>query len=85
MIITDPAFFCCRYVKGHDPGNWLIIDPKTADIRLKKMPDRESPLLKNGTYFAEILCMTDGTHFHFVSTPPSDVLHVTLVSIFCEK
>ena len=61
MIITDPAFFCCRYVKGYDPDNWLTIDPKTAEIKLKKKPDRESPLLKNGTYFAEILCLTNGT------------------------
>ncbi|CAK6969743.1 desmoglein-2.1-like [Scomber scombrus] len=50
-----------RYAKGSDPGNWLIIDPKTAEIKLNKMPDRESPLLVNGTYFAEILCMTEDT------------------------
>uniref|UniRef100_A0A3B4AZD5 Cadherin domain-containing protein n=1 Tax=Periophthalmus magnuspinnatus TaxID=409849 RepID=A0A3B4AZD5_9GOBI len=46
-----------RYVKGTDPGNWLIIDPVTADIKLNKLPDRESPLLVNGTYYAEVLYM----------------------------
>ncbi|XP_042273345.1 desmoglein-2-like [Thunnus maccoyii] len=48
-----------RYAKGSDPGNWLIIDPETAEIKLNKMPDRESPLLVNGTYFAEVLCITE--------------------------
>uniref|UniRef100_A0AAY5EYT6 Cadherin domain-containing protein n=1 Tax=Electrophorus electricus TaxID=8005 RepID=A0AAY5EYT6_ELEEL len=47
-----------RYVKGADPDNWLSIDDKTGDIRLNKLPDRESPHLKNGTYTAKILCIT---------------------------
>lgn len=50
----------CRYVKGSDPGNWLSIDPKTAEIKLKKMPDRESEYLVNGTYFAKVLCISEG-------------------------
>uniref|UniRef100_A0A3Q3J0M2 Cadherin domain-containing protein n=1 Tax=Monopterus albus TaxID=43700 RepID=A0A3Q3J0M2_MONAL len=48
-----------RYAKGSDPDNWLTIDPKTADIKLNKMPDRESPFLVNGTYFAKILCISE--------------------------
>ncbi|XP_034387314.1 desmoglein-2.1 [Cyclopterus lumpus] len=48
-----------RYVKGLDPNNWLTIDSKTAEIRLKKMPDRESPYLINGTYMAKVLCISD--------------------------
>uniref|UniRef100_A0A8C5E0E4 Desmoglein-2-like n=1 Tax=Gouania willdenowi TaxID=441366 RepID=A0A8C5E0E4_GOUWI len=48
-----------RYVKGFDPDNWLTIDPKTAEIKLNKMPDRESPALVNGTYFAEIICISE--------------------------
>uniref|UniRef100_A0A667Y0I7 Cadherin domain-containing protein n=1 Tax=Myripristis murdjan TaxID=586833 RepID=A0A667Y0I7_9TELE len=48
-----------RYVKGSDPGNWLSIDPKTAEIRLNKLPDRESPQLVNGTYFAQVLCISE--------------------------
>ncbi|KAM3620644.1 uncharacterized protein V6R79_026394 [Siganus canaliculatus] len=48
-----------RYVKGSDPGNWLTIDPETADIRLNKMPDRESEFLVNGTYYAKVLCISE--------------------------
>ncbi|XP_023671496.2 desmoglein-2-like protein isoform X1 [Paramormyrops kingsleyae] len=53
-----------RYIKGKDPDNWLIINEKTAEIKLNKLPDRESVFLKNGTYYAEIICMTTtGSHF----------------------
>ncbi|RXM96961.1 Desmoglein-2 [Acipenser ruthenus] len=48
-----------KYVKKYDPDNWLIIDPKTGDIKLAKVPDRESKFLVNGTYTAEILAITD--------------------------
>ncbi|KAL6491068.1 hypothetical protein MHYP_G00014130 [Metynnis hypsauchen] len=48
-----------RYVKGEDADNWLIIDENTADIRLNKVPDRESKFLRNGTYYAKILCITN--------------------------
>ncbi|KAK1896668.1 Desmoglein-2 [Dissostichus eleginoides] len=48
-----------RYAKGSDPDNWFTIDPKTADIKLNKMPDRESPYLINGTYYAKVLCFTE--------------------------
>ncbi|KAG9274620.1 cadherin-2-like [Astyanax mexicanus] len=48
-----------RYVKGEDADNWLIIDEKTANIRLNKVPDRESTFLINGTYYAKILCITN--------------------------
>nr|XP_046248064.1 desmoglein-2-like [Scatophagus argus] len=48
-----------RYAKGSDPDNWLTIDPKTAEIKLNKMPDRESKFLVNGTYFAKVLCITE--------------------------
>ncbi|XP_037626194.1 desmoglein-2-like [Sebastes umbrosus] len=47
-----------RYAKGYDPDNWLLIDPETAEIRLQKAPDRESPFLVNGTYYAKILSLT---------------------------
>lgn len=49
-----------RYAKGHDPDNWFIIDEETAEIKLNKVPDRESPFVVNGTYKALILCMTEG-------------------------
>ncbi|KAJ4936925.1 hypothetical protein JOQ06_001510 [Pogonophryne albipinna] len=48
-----------RYAKIKDDDNWLIIDEKTADIRLNKLPDRESAFLINGTYYAKIICITD--------------------------
>ncbi|XP_060773610.1 desmoglein-2.1-like [Neoarius graeffei] len=52
-----------KYVKGSDRDNWLSIDEKTAEIKLNKIPDRESPYLVNGTYMAEILCITQDMPF----------------------
>ncbi|KAM6962567.1 desmoglein-2.1-like [Aplochiton taeniatus] len=46
------------YAKAYDPDNWITVDPETAEIKLNKMPDRESKFVKNGTYTAKILCMT---------------------------
>ncbi|XP_073705393.1 desmoglein-2-like protein [Garra rufa] len=48
-----------RYAKGRDADNWLIIDERTADIRLNKIPDYESKFLINGTYYAHIICITN--------------------------
>ncbi|XP_072219200.1 desmoglein-2-like protein isoform X2 [Leuresthes tenuis] len=48
-----------RYAKLSDIDNWLSIDEKTAEIRLIKIPDRESKFLRNGTYYAEIICITE--------------------------
>nr|XP_061790321.1 desmoglein-2.1-like [Nerophis lumbriciformis] len=48
-----------RYIEGSDPDNWFTIDPETADIRLNKMPDRESTFLVNGTYYAKVLCVSE--------------------------
>ncbi|KAM3866217.1 desmoglein-2-like protein [Diretmus argenteus] len=48
-----------RYAKLYDVDNWLIVDGKTADIKLNKMPDRESKYLVNGTYTAHIICITN--------------------------
>ncbi|KAM6919718.1 desmoglein-2-like protein isoform 2-T2 [Lycodopsis pacificus] len=48
-----------RYAKIKDDDNWLIIDEKTADIRLNKLPDRESKFLINGTYYAKIICISN--------------------------
>ncbi|XP_017544729.1 uncharacterized protein LOC108416204 isoform X2 [Pygocentrus nattereri] len=47
-----------RYAKGYDPDNWLSINEETSEIKLVKIPDRESKFLVNGTYFAKIICMT---------------------------
>ncbi|XP_047444088.1 desmoglein-2.1 [Mugil cephalus] len=48
-----------RYAKGLDSDNWITVDPVTAEIKLNKIPDRESPALINGTYYAKILCITE--------------------------
>uniref|UniRef100_A0A3Q1FEA0 Desmoglein-2-like n=1 Tax=Acanthochromis polyacanthus TaxID=80966 RepID=A0A3Q1FEA0_9TELE len=50
-----------KYAKGSDPDNWISIDPETAEIRLNKIPDRESPSLVNGTYIAKILAISEDT------------------------
>ncbi|XP_057189773.1 desmoglein-2-like protein isoform X2 [Triplophysa rosa] len=47
-----------RYAKKYDVDNWLLIDEKTADIRLNKIPDYESKFLINGTYYVKIICIT---------------------------
>ncbi|KAL6104615.1 dsg1 [Pungitius sinensis] len=48
-----------RYAKFKDDDNWLIIDERTGDIKLNKLPDRESKFLINGTYYAQIICSTN--------------------------
>ncbi|KAK9956104.1 hypothetical protein ABG768_013858 [Culter alburnus] len=48
-----------KYAKGYDPDNWISINMDTAEIKLNKVPDRESPYVVNGTYYAKILCITD--------------------------
>uniref|UniRef100_A0A3B4F8X0 Si:ch73-74h11.1 n=1 Tax=Pundamilia nyererei TaxID=303518 RepID=A0A3B4F8X0_9CICH len=45
------------YAKAYDPDNLFTIDAETAEIKLKRTPDRESPYLKNGTYIAKILAI----------------------------
>ncbi|XP_055077211.1 uncharacterized protein LOC117394136 isoform X3 [Periophthalmus magnuspinnatus] len=47
-----------NYAKAFDPDNWITIDEDTAEIRLNKVPDRESPFVINGTYIAKILAIT---------------------------
>uniref|UniRef100_A0A8C6UWC5 Desmoglein 2 n=1 Tax=Neogobius melanostomus TaxID=47308 RepID=A0A8C6UWC5_9GOBI len=47
-----------NYAKAHDPDNWITIDDETAEIRLNKAPDRESPHVVNGTYYAKIVAIT---------------------------
>ncbi|XP_058613070.1 desmoglein-2-like protein isoform X2 [Onychostoma macrolepis] len=56
---TDKTAEKVKYAKGYDPDNWISIDKDTAEIKLNKVPDRESPFVVNGTYYAKILCITD--------------------------
>lgn len=61
IFVLTLIYVCSsRYAKHRDIDNWLIIDEKTADIRLSKLPDRESVHLINGTYYAEIICISNG-------------------------
>uniref|UniRef100_A0A3Q0QS60 Si:ch73-74h11.1 n=1 Tax=Amphilophus citrinellus TaxID=61819 RepID=A0A3Q0QS60_AMPCI len=46
------------YAKGYDPDNWFTIDEETAEIKLNKVLDRESPFLRNGTYIGKILAIS---------------------------
>ncbi|RVE74129.1 hypothetical protein OJAV_G00038130 [Oryzias javanicus] len=46
------------YAKAYDPDNWFSIDEETAEIKLNKEPDRESPFVKNGTYIAKLLAIS---------------------------
>ncbi|KAM7410638.1 hypothetical protein PAMA_001871 [Pampus argenteus] len=46
------------YAKAHDPENLLIVDEETAEIKLNKVPNRESPFLVNSIYIAKILAIT---------------------------
>lgn len=50
-----------RYAKAFDPDNWFTIDEDTAAIKLNKRPDRESPLVVNGSYVAKIVAIAKGT------------------------
>lgn len=60
VVPANIYFVLNRYHKKEDIDNWLIIDDRTADIRLSKLPDRESKYLINGTYYAKIICITNG-------------------------
>ncbi|CAI9604999.1 unnamed protein product, partial [Staurois parvus] len=48
-----------KYAKEYDPDNWFTIDPITAEIRLTKVPDRESVYVVNGSYVAKILAISE--------------------------
>ncbi|KAH0617752.1 hypothetical protein JD844_016303 [Phrynosoma platyrhinos] len=48
-----------RYAKDKDVANWFIIDSKTSEIKLIKVPDYESPFVFNGTYTATILAISN--------------------------
>ncbi|MEQ2247675.1 hypothetical protein ILYODFUR_011594 [Ilyodon furcidens] len=49
------------YAKWGDKDNWLSIDKNTAEIRLNKYPNRESTSLVNGTYYVNIMAITNET------------------------
>uniref|UniRef100_A0A673FQP4 Cadherin domain-containing protein n=1 Tax=Sinocyclocheilus rhinocerous TaxID=307959 RepID=A0A673FQP4_9TELE len=61
-MFLEEAPVCPSKRHGYDPDNWISIDTDTAEIKLNKVPDRESPFVVNGTYYAKILCITDELH-----------------------
>uniref|UniRef100_A0A673U421 Desmoglein 2 n=2 Tax=Suricata suricatta TaxID=37032 RepID=A0A673U421_SURSU len=48
-----------RYAKLEDADNWLSVDPITSEIRIAKLPDFESRHIRNGTYTAKVLAISD--------------------------
>lgn len=60
VLPTNMCFVRNRYHKKEDIDNWLIINERTAEIKLSKLPDRESKYLINGTYYTKIICITNG-------------------------
>lgn len=62
LIVCSCHYHLLRYAKKSDVDNWLIIDEKTAEIKLNKVPDRESKYLVNGTYYAKIIAITTGKY-----------------------
>lgn len=73
-------FFHSSYAKAYDPDNLFTIDAETAEIKLKRTPDRESPYLKNGTYIAKILAIPKGNSL--VNTKTSLLLPPFLIFRF---
>lgn len=62
MYNLCPIYFYNRYAKEYDPDNWFTIDPITAEIRLTKVPDRESIYVVDGSYVAKILAISEGNN-----------------------
>ncbi len=60
FVLFLSYLLCSSYAKAFDPDNWFTIDEETAEIKINKVPDRESSFLVNGTYIAKILAITKG-------------------------
>ncbi|XP_045637828.1 desmoglein-2 [Ursus americanus] len=48
-----------KYAKLEDIDNWISVDSVTSEIKLVKIPDFESRYVRNGTYTAKILAISE--------------------------
>ncbi|XP_034440871.1 cadherin-like protein 26 [Hippoglossus hippoglossus] len=48
------------YKVGHDPADWVTVDPHTGNITTVKRPDRESPFVVNGVYTVILHAVDNG-------------------------
>lgn len=58
------VFFNNRYAKLEDIDNWISVDSVTSEIKLVKIPDFESRYVRNGTYTAKILAISESKLLH---------------------
>ncbi|XP_062872180.1 cadherin-like protein 26 [Trichomycterus rosablanca] len=49
-----------HFVKGEDENGWVTVDPKTGQVSVAKVMDRESPLVKNSTYRVPVYVVDNG-------------------------
>ncbi|KAM9633651.1 desmoglein-2 [Trichechus inunguis] len=48
-----------KYIKLEDTDNWISVDSVSSEIKLVKIPDFESRYVRNGTYTAKILAISE--------------------------
>lgn len=48
------------FIKGEDKENWVTVDPKTGQISVAKVMDRESPFVKDSTYSVTVYVADNG-------------------------
>ncbi|XP_068454267.1 cadherin-like protein 26 [Clinocottus analis] len=48
------------YKKGHDPDDWVAVDPATGKITTTKLIDRESTFVKDNVYMVTVLAVDNG-------------------------
>nr|XP_012638009.1 desmoglein-3 [Microcebus murinus] len=58
---TGKAASYVRYIMGRNDGGFLMIDPKTAQIKFVKNLDRDSTFIVNKTITAEVLAIDETT------------------------
>ena len=51
---------CFRYMKGHDPADWVIVDAETGKVTTSKALDRESVFVNQSIYNVTIYAVDSG-------------------------